>query len=257
MAPFISDQKLADLKSLFSLAIRGGIVFCEETVDDTSEENINVAWECLVAAYSSPVGDLPIQQRKYHNLGHIAECIDTFNSWNTPRKDLGADFDKITLAIFYHDIYYKVDCKKNEKISAAQAICALSEFDICGSYLGDIYDLILATRHRNERFAHPMANVICDIDLYGLAKPYDQFSLASQAIADEFASVPVDDYIAGRIKWVESMLIRPRIFRTVYFYRLCEDSARKNLHAHLVELKAMQVKKVEVHVEAKEQSNAV
>lgn len=257
MTSFISDQKLADLKHLFACSIRDGIVYCGEEIDETAEENINIAWECLVASYSSPVGDLPIQQRKYHNLGHIAECIEFFNEWNNPKQDLGPDLDKITLAIFYHDIYYKAACKKNERISAAQAICALSEFNICGSYLGDIYDLILATRHRNERFEYPMANLICDIDLCGLAKPYDSFCIASQAIADEFASFPQDEYVAGRIKWVESMLARPRIFRTVYFFRRCEDNARRNLHAHLQDLKDMQVQSVKVHIESKEKSNAV
>lgn len=257
MASFISDQKLADLKDHFSFAIWDGIRFCGETGDDSTDQKIDIAWECLVASYSSSTGELPVQQRKYHNLGHIAECIDALNEWETEFSDLELDYSKITLAIFYHDICYNVLSKTNERNSAAQAICALSEFDLCGSYLGDIYDMILATRHTTQFYDNEMLSLICDIDLKGLAKPYDQFRIASEAIADEFASFPKNEYISGRIKWIESMLSRPKIYRTIFFRRQCEENARKNLETHLKEMREMQVKSIKVHAEAKEQSNAV
>jgi predicted metal-dependent HD superfamily phosphohydrolase len=94
-----------------------------------------------------------------------------------------------------------------------------------------VADLILFTTHRTTP-ADIDHRFICDIDLSSFGSPWDLFMANSVAIEAEFPG-PRDEYVRREIRFLETLLRRPRIFLSDFFHDRCEERARDNIRRFL------------------------
>ena len=175
----------------------------------------------LAVAYAEP-------QRAYHTAKHIGELLAWFDAvhddvgWREPVD--------VYLAILFHDAVYDPTRHDNEARSAALATTwvAASERTV---------ELIMMTaKHGKLKSADHDAGHFLDSDIAILGAAPDVFDAYDAAIAVEYKHVPPDAYRAGRRTFLESMLVRPRIFFTDYFHTRLDTQARDNLSRALARL---------------------
>jgi predicted metal-dependent HD superfamily phosphohydrolase len=179
--------------------------------------------------------------RVYHNLIHIGECLDELDRC----RALATDPDLVEVAIWTHDCIYVPGRKDNEARSAqigsrlADALRpSASSASRTTSWNGEaVRQLIMATLHTPDPLDGDAA-LIADIDLSGLALPWEQFAAKSALIRQEFSFVPDEAYRQGRSAFLQSMLSRERIFRLPWFTDRYEAAARENLTKSIEMLKA-------------------
>mgnify|MGYP001593408659 CR=1 FL=1 len=170
--------------------------------------------------------------RAYHNLNHIKECLDEFET----SKHLAEKPDELEMAIWYHDIIYDTEKKDNEEESAKFA------YDICKSiklskiFAQRVHDLILFTKH-NKLPDIIDGKLIIDIDLSILGKPSERFNEYEKSIRKEYSWVSEQYFRDGRSSILQGFLDRPSIYLTEFFQKKYESSARKNLANSIKNLK--------------------
>jgi predicted metal-dependent HD superfamily phosphohydrolase len=180
----------------------------------------------LVAAYRAP-------GRHYHDLRHIRECLREAQLVS----DRLVDPTRVIAAIFYHDAIYDPTRSDNEERSADLAERHLRAMGKSATFVAEVRDLILDTRHQ----VSPESNdgqYLVDIDLAILGAPPAEFDAYEGAIRREYAHVPDEAFRAGRAKVLHSFLDRPRIYGTDVFHDRYERAARANLARSLVALGA-------------------
>ncbi len=185
------------------------------------QSDADATWSLIEGHYSE-------SQRAYHNLNHVAACLDHLDRVRSIAKDPVA----MEFALWFHDVIYDTRAKDNEARSADVAVSTLRPpIDP-----ERIRDLILATRHSSEPRNGDSA-LLCDIDLATLgAEPADYANYRDQ-IREEYARVPEADYRSGRIAVLRGFLDRPEIYATAPFRHL-EARARENLAAEIREWQA-------------------
>jgi len=167
--------------------------------------------------------------RMYHTNHHLFSMIERYEDFI--RRGI-TDFDEIMLlAIIAHDIVYDPKSSFNEEESA----------EIVGMYLNKRHlDGDLASEYVMKTKQHIIedvsSDIIIDLDLWGLGSPKDVYRLNSAGIRFEYAHVPQDDWMEGRINWLTSFLKRDRLFATDYAMRVVEETARRNMQEELKSL---------------------
>jgi predicted metal-dependent HD superfamily phosphohydrolase len=180
----------------------------------------------LHARYTAP-------DRHYHDLRHIAACLDLLDA----SRAIAHEPDNIELAIWFHDAVYETRGRDNEGASAQLADAALQRLGIASPIRRHVADLILATRHDRVP-ADPDAALLVDIDLAILGQPVGIFDAYEAAIRREYAWVPDADFRVGRSKVLRAFLARPHIYATAHYQNLFEQPARDNLVRSLAALNA-------------------
>jgi len=165
----------------------------------------------------------------YHNLDHIADCLEKFST----RKDEAEDPISVELAIWFHDVIYDPKASDNEEQSARQALDFLASTP-CAQIVSD---LILATKHSGEPIT-PDKKLLCDIDLSILGSDSSRYQEYSEAIRDEYSFVPEAKYQTGRTNVLQQFLNRPSIFSLGISQDLYESQARQNLTKEILSLQA-------------------
>ncbi len=172
-------------------------------------------WDSLHALYNE-------ENRHYHNLTHIHDCLEKLDQWPTeiPNKN------SIELALWFHDIIYDSQRADNEESSAA-----LITHYLRGHPLEtDAGALILATRHKETSGMHA-EEIMCDIDISILgAIKKDKYLNYAQHIRKEYSWVPDDEYYEARARVLTNFLNRDRLFQTPYAIERWEEQARINLN---------------------------
>jgi predicted metal-dependent HD superfamily phosphohydrolase len=182
-------------------------------------------FEALVAAYVEP-------HRAYHNDDHIADCLAQFDAV----RESVAHPDEVEMALWFHDAVYDPRAADNEGKSAAWAVQALSDRKVDSEALTHIGDLILATKHQ----AVPNdgdAQIVVDVDLSILGRPWKRFKQYDNAIRKEYGWVPETDYRLGRARILSGFLSRDTLFQTAYFRSRYEATARENLARAIARLR--------------------
>jgi predicted metal-dependent HD superfamily phosphohydrolase len=171
--------------------------------------------------------------RAYHDTRHVLELLELAG---THAPDLTpAEW----LAILFHDATYVpgAPAGQNEAMSAQLmratvfALARNGETRMPATATIDDADAIIrATTHA----APPpfLAARVCDLDLWRLAAPWDDFLRHGEDIRLEFRFLyPTDAaFWAARRRFYETMLNKPAIFATDYFRSRFEATARENLH---------------------------
>jgi predicted metal-dependent HD superfamily phosphohydrolase len=173
----------------------------------------------LVRAYCEP-------HRHYHNLDHIAQCLQLFDDV----RGMALDPDACEVAFWFHDVVYDPHRKDNELRSAQVADESLHRLGAPRTFVEQVHRLIVATTHDFSPPADDIdACLVTDIDLVSLGLPPDVFDAHGAEIRQEFAHVSDGDYRAGRIAMMRKFLARPAIYSTDVFRASYERAARANI----------------------------
>ena len=170
--------------------------------------------------------------RYYHNLAHVGMVLDTAERLSY----LAQDYEKVQLAIWFHDVIYDPRAKDNEAQSAAYARRYLSALDFPAETVTRVSDLILATTNHQAPDGDIDSQIMLDADLAPLAYDEALFSQQSMALRQEFSYIPEDDYRQSRVLALNAFLSRDRIYQTDQLFTELEGKARNNLERSLHEL---------------------
>jgi len=140
-----------------------------------------------------------------------------------------------TLAVIFHDLICWPHGDSNEINSAHAMMTMLDDASnpTDKSTLLDAYDIILSTKH-HVPLCYSAGRVI-DLDLYdlGTSKYHDN----GPRLREEYTqggTMSIDQYEAGRAKWLKAFLARPSIYVTGELHPDHEARARENLEHDLM-----------------------
>lgn len=172
------------------------------------------------------------EHRHYHTLQHIDECLREFVEVSNYCENVIA----VEMALWYHDIVYEPSSTVNERMSANKAVFDCIRLGVEYSFQTLVVDLVLATRHVMEVSGD--AAIVADIDLSILGRPWNRFSEYEQQIQEEYANVPIKDFIVGRSQLLDGLMRRTRIYQTDVFRDKYEKTARGNIARALIKLRS-------------------
>ncbi|BAY98132.1 hypothetical protein NIES37_20800 [Tolypothrix tenuis PCC 7101] len=182
----------------------------------------NIIFNNIIAGYSSP-------GRYYHTLEHILHVLITIDKLQAYVQDIHS----VQIAAWFHDIVYDTQAKDNEEKSAEYASELLYKLGFAANNIAHITDLIINTKSHQAAADDFDSQVLLDADLAILAADPVQYQEYAQAIRQEYAWVPQDQYIAGRKQVLEKFLQRDRIYFTPLMFEVAEQSARANITAEI------------------------
>ncbi len=171
--------------------------------------------------------------RAYHNLAHVQQVLTSAEAV----AGQAVDWSAVQLAIWFHDVVYVPGAPDNEAQSAHYARRMLQSWQLSEPIIQSVEQLILATALNGAAPHHPDAPLIQDADIATLGWPPDAYRGYAQAIRQEFAHVPEEDYRHGRSQILTHFLQKPRLYHTDHFFTHLEAQARVNIYQELQALK--------------------
>lgn len=175
-----------------------------------------------------------IPLRAYHNLGHVAECLEVLETV----REQAEDADRVAFALWFHDCVYFPGRGDNEERSADVARVAARALGRAAEWAAGVTDLIMTTRHTEPPRGNDAA-LIADIDMSVLAAPAERYGRYAAAIRSEYSFIPDDQFRAGRAAFLRGLAARPAIYFTPRMASRLEAPARANIAAELVGLGAV------------------
>jgi predicted metal-dependent HD superfamily phosphohydrolase len=168
--------------------------------------------------------------RRYHTPEHIEHCLTQFDM----AADLMDDPDAVEMALWFHDVIYDVPTARNEARSA-EFFSELTHDRIGPEFGRSICDMILITAHQ-EMPRRKDDKYIVDVDLSSFGLPWEEFKRDSENVRSEFACRTDAEFYSAHIKFMRSLVKRPRFFATGFFREKYEKSARGNIERLIAEL---------------------
>lgn len=159
--------------------------------------------EELLARYCEP-------HRRYHDASHLAMVLRFVD-------ELPDDHDLflVRLAAWFHDAVYAIPPGQvtNEEASARLAFRELSRAGLEQEDLNEVARLVRITATHTPGARDPEGELLCDADLAILASPDEAYQTYTRAIREEYAAVPEEQFVAGRLE-ILSGLVETDMFRT-------------------------------------------
>ena len=168
--------------------------------------------------------------RKYHTPQHIVHCLEQFDKVSSQTEQP----DAVELAIWFHDIIYDIPSIENE-LKSAELFLELTKGRINPDLGQSVYDMILITTHKTKPIRYD-DKLLVDIDLSSFALPWEQFRQDSQHVREEFSNKTDQEFYSGHVKFLQSLLDKPRFFASEFFCTEFEVDARKNIEKLLKQL---------------------
>jgi len=172
--------------------------------------------DLLIYLYGEP-------HRHYHGLVHLAQLIERV-------RDKGIKLSYVQwLALYFHDAVSNLTRPKgeNERQSAEMLRAIGARYYIGTSDIQKATGIILDTIDHQPTVEG--SAIVLDLDMAGLAKPWEDFLDDSVLVYKEVESlVTWEEYSIRRAKFFESVLINQNIFHTPEFAQE-EVLARANM----------------------------
>jgi len=211
------------------------------TVVDVGERRFTGLWRSRVVSPPSPDGATVYAElrrlytapyRRYHNFGHIQDCLRLVDEVAPLLKDR----DAVEFGLWFHDAIYDTGVATNEWRSAELFLerSAGAPFVFRNRVCGHI----LATRHMETARGNDRCFLV-DIDLSGFGAPWEEFMRNGALLREESAAQSDAKYHAGQVVFLSALQRRRHFFRTEYFRERYEAIARANLERLLADLRAM------------------
>jgi pantetheine-phosphate adenylyltransferase len=166
--------------------------------------------------------------RPYHNFVHIGKMLES--AYHAP----GIVTELMQFAILMHDVIYASTATDNEENSAKAATRILKNANYPDENIAEVTGLIMATKHDKPGNTYEQM-LIADLDLEHMAS-HNSLMAATIAIRQEYNHVSLIDFIAGRKKFLETMLTRKTIFQTEAHSVLHETAARRAIQQEIKRL---------------------
>ncbi len=180
-------------------------------------------YQQLLGAYNEP-------HRVYHRLEHIENCLMLFDQVS----ELLDDPDAVELAIWFHDVIYKVGDSDNEQLSA-NLFMTLTDGLFSNEFRDRVYRHIMATCHDCSAITNSDTKLMVDIDLSSFGLPWAEFLIDSKKVRAEMTHLSDAEYNQKQTSFQLTLLNQPTFFNSDYFHEHYEAQARSNL-AKLFEL---------------------
>jgi predicted metal-dependent HD superfamily phosphohydrolase len=209
-------------------------------VADAGQERFAHLWTRCVASPPSPGGAAVYEDlrsryqtpfRRFHNLGHIRDCLRLCDEVAA----LLDDPDAVEFALWFHDAVYDIGAVTNELRSAELFLTVSGGAPFM--FRHRVCDHILATRHLNPVQENDRRFIV-DIDLSGFGAPWDEFMRNGALLRDESSAVSDAKYHCGQVAFLSRLQKRRYFFATEYFRARFETTARENLRRVLADLRA-------------------
>ena len=173
--------------------------------------------ERLLQRYQEP-------HRRYHNVDHLRQVLTMIDSLADNQ-----DLFLVRLAAWFHDAIYDIPPREltNEEASARLAIRELGRAGLEQEDLTQVARLVRMTAGHIPGARDPEGELLCDADLSVLAAPPDDYARYVEAVRHEYARVPEDTFLAGRLAVLIELDKKP-LFRTGKGQRLLA-AANQNL----------------------------
>ncbi len=186
----------------------------------TDQSVIAHLFRTLKTLYSEP-------HRSYHTPAHIESMLRLAAVY----QPLIEEPQILYLAVWYHDIIYRVKEKNNEFQSARFAERELAPLNLSPLIIQKVSAYILATQ--SHQLPPGMDSFDCrlflDLDLAVLGSEQAIYKEYCSGIRNEYAVFPDDVYFPKRIEVLYHFLNKERIFLTAELYDRLESRARKNI----------------------------
>lgn len=151
------------------------------------------------------------QNRAYHNLEHIVDCLKTFNNLKKIKYKNNVSLQKneesaLVCAILFHDIIYGAKQEiSDEKLSANMFEDFMSNYSSNQHFIATVKELILSTEHLKNDFdpiyaPKHLIELMADIDLSILSAKEDKYKKYSDGVRLEYAHVDDNVFYRGRYK---------------------------------------------------------
>lgn len=204
-----------------------------------SYNDLRIAYDLSILAKNDENKPIFIE-RRYHTFSHVLDCIDILKrSVEILRLDK-EEFQKLFMAISWHDSVYKTYDNNRETSEELSAYRFKHNFDsnlFDFRFLNSVKALIIKTDHfKTSSDGGYLNGIIRDIDLHGLGGTWGRFRENSQLIRMEYHNFPDHEFIPGRISFCESMLKRNHIYEITLLREVFEERARENLERELERL---------------------
>jgi predicted metal-dependent HD superfamily phosphohydrolase len=186
-----------------------------------NETLIQDHWMQIERAHSS-------KKRYYHSLAHLENLLQQLESVKTFIRA----WDMVMMALFYHDIVYRVHRRDNESKSADRAAITLAAIQVPEEKINLCRQIILATKS-HARDENDDVNYFTDADLSILGASWESYKEYAQNVRREYTMYPDFLYKPGRKKVIHHFLQMDQIFKTGFFKQKFEVSARENLQKEL------------------------
>lgn len=204
--------------------------------DDELDAELARRWDALMPAlpelgrtltrrYAEP-------HRRYHDRAHLLQVLLSVDA-------LAADEDLylVRLAAWFHDAIYDLPEREltNEEASARLSVRELGRAGFEQEDLTQVARLVRLTATHAVGARDPEGELLCDADLAILAAPRERYDAYVAAVRDEYAAVPEEEFLAGRLAVLEP-LADSEIFRSGKAQGL-KPVARANLGRELWSLR--------------------
>lgn len=191
----------------------------------------------LTTLYNEP-------HRHYHNLNHVMTCLGELERY---RKDTGGGKGMVEEIIWWHDAIYNPFSSENEENSARLFLDSLDPKERHWELNDAIAHIIrLTAKHTEDQDLSVLgenlsfsAGLALDIDLTSLAAPIMTFHKNSDDIRKEFHFVSGKVFAENRIKFLQVMLARKRLYYTDYFFNKYETIARDNMEEGIIRTESL------------------
>ncbi|OTG66593.1 HD domain-containing protein [Acinetobacter silvestris] len=176
------------------------------------------------------------QQRHYHTVQHIVECLKLFHQIKEQLDDPIA----VELAIWFHDAVYDPKASDNEAQSAdlMQNLCSTLFNQV---QIKKVADWIMATK-KHQPSSDLDLNYLLDIDLAILGSDRKRFEEYEQQIQQEYSWVEPDLYNIKRSEVLQYFYAMQPIYQTEYFQNILEKRAKNNLETTLLKFSNVEIK---------------
>ena len=177
--------------------------------------------------------------RQYHNQTHLADVLAKLD-WAREKlfdsaelaylqpADRSRMFDRIELALFYHDVIYNARAKDNEAQSRDLFLVHAEQQQLPQADRDAIARLIDMTA--NHTTAKEMDEcIMADCDLAILGAERKAFEAYDRQIMQEYSHVPAAIARPRRAAVMKKFLDAPRLFKTDLFHQEFDARARANL----------------------------
>ena len=190
-------------------------------------EDIGQSGRALIEMWSSP-------DRHFHNLKHAINMLARVDEL----ADESHDPDMIRMATWYHGCIfssaseqtYRRNGGEDEVASAAYAAGDLHKLGLPDATVDRICALILNLKHHSLPHNDIDALALNDADLGALAVEPQQYKRYRRMVREEYAHIPVEDYLRARLTIITRLLDREVLFSSPLGQRW-ERPARQNLQA--------------------------
>ncbi|WP_103063985.1 hypothetical protein [Actinomyces qiguomingii] len=203
-------------------------VRCTKAVGATaSVEQIRATGEDLISRWTSP-------DRHFHNLKHVINMLARVDEL----ADESHNPDVMRLATWYHgcvfstasESTYRRNGGEDEVASAAYAAKSLQALGVPDQTVDRVCALILNLKRHNLAKNDIDAQALNDADLGALAVEPQQYKSYRIAVRQEYAHIPMADYLQARLAIITRLLGRESLFSSPLGARW-ELPARENLEA--------------------------